>query len=585
MKVRTPRWRVRILHILLLILIGVSAVPLWFFGQKMISTNQETLQREQNILQTNISRSLAKLISVHMDNLRGQLKEFFDDVVPLAAQIRQSEYASSQVLRERMQNFVANNPDFLYLTLLNAQARGVRAGGYDAVQDLFLRKELESAFIAARQGEEFTGDPQTISQYKVSVPGIVLAQPIWVEEQFLGMVGAVVSLAPVVKQLKDAQQDAGLEAYVVNKSGRLVAHSDSTQAVGRDLSEIPIVQRFLAAPPQAIVTSAFELGEGEDLEGMLGTHAPIGAMAWGVIVQKKLSEAYSAVAEMRSKTLRVGFLVVFLILIVGFLAAKAITSPIDNLTRTARSIAQRDFTQRADVTDRTEIGELAETFNVMAGDIQHYIADLEDASNKNRQLFLESLSMIAAAVDAKDPYTKGHSGRVSQFSGLIAQQLNLDEEEVDKIRISALLHDVGKIGVEDRVLKKPGLLTDEEFGLMKRHTVIGYEIVRQVKQLSDMLPGIRWHHEALNGTGYPDGKKENEIPLMPRIIAVADTLDAITTERPYQAARDFASALEILHNHRTKKYDGRVVDALAAVYEEGKLSSYETRSKAVIQVP
>ena len=585
MKVRTPRWRVRILHILLLILISVSALPLWFFGQKMISTNQETLQREQNILQSNISSSLGKLISVHMENLREQLKDLFHDIVPLAARIPQDEYANSQVLRERLENFAGNNPDFLYLALVNSEMRGARAGGYNAAQDPFLWKELERAFNAAHQGEEFTGDPQTISRNKVSVPGMVLAQPIWVEDRFLGMVGAVVSLEPVVKQLEETQRKAGLEAYVVNKSGRLVAHSDPTQAVGRDLSEVPIVQRFLTAPAQAIVTSAFELGEGEDLEGMLGTHAPIGAMAWGVIVQKKLSEAYSAVAEMRSATLRLGFLAVFLSLIVGFFAAKAITSPIDNLARTARSIAQRDFTQRADVRDRTEIGELAETFDLMAGDIQHYIADLEDASNKNRQLFLESLSMIAAAVDAKDPYTKGHSGRVSQFSGLIAQQLNLDEEEVDKIRIAALLHDVGKIGVEDRVLKKPGLLTDEEFGLMKRHTVIGYEIVRQVKQLGEMLPGIRWHHEALNGTGYPDGKKENEIPLMPRIIAVADTLDAITTERPYQAARDFPSALEILRKHRTKKYDGRVVDALAAVYEEGKLSSYETRSQAVIEVP
>ena len=585
MKVRTPRWRVRILHILLLILIGVSAVPLWFYGQKMISMNQETLQLEQNILQTNISRSLAKLIAVHMENLREQLKEFFDDVVPLAARIPQDEYASSQALRERLENFALNNPDFLYLTLLNTEARGLQAGGYDAAQDLFLRKELESAFFAARQGEEFTGDPQTISRNQVSEPGMVLAQPIWVEDRFLGMVGAVVSLVPVVEELEEAQRRAGLEAYVVNQSGRLVAHSDRTQAIGRDLSEIQIVQRFLAAPAQASVTSAFELGEGEDLEGMLGTHSPIGAMAWGVIVQKKLSGAYFTVAEMRSATLRLGFAVVFLSLIVGFFAAKAITSPIDNLARTARSIAQRDFTQRADVRGRTEIGELAETFNLMAGDIQHYIADLEDASNKNRQLFLESLSMIAAAVDAKDPYTKGHSGRVSQFSGLIAQQLNLDEEEVDKIRISAVLHDVGKIGVEDRVLNKPGLLTDEEFGLMKRHTVIGYEIVRQVKQLSDMLPGIRWHHEALNGTGYPDGKKGNEIPLMPRIIAVADTLDAITTERPYQAARDFASALEILRKLTTKKYDSRVVDALAAAYEEGKCSSYETRSKAIIEVP
>ena len=121
MKVRTPRWRVRILHILLLILISVSALPLWFFGQKMISTNQETLQREQNILQSNISRSLAKLISMHMENLREQLKDLFDDIVPLAARIPQDDYASSQVLRERLENFAGNNPDFLYLALVNSQ--------------------------------------------------------------------------------------------------------------------------------------------------------------------------------------------------------------------------------------------------------------------------------------------------------------------------------------------------------------------------------------------------------------------------------------------------------------------------------
>ena len=274
MKVRTPRWRVRIIHILLLILISVSALPVWFNGQKMMSMNQETLQLEQNILQSNISRSLAKLISVHMENLREQLKDLFDDIVPLAARIPQDEYARSQILRERLENLAGNNPDFLYLTLLNTEARGLQAGGYDAAQDPFLRKELESAFIAARQGEEFTGDPQTISRNKVSKPGMVLAQPIWVEDHFLGMVRAVVSLVPVVEQLKEAQRRAGLEAYVVNKSGRLVAHSDTTQAVGRDLSEIQIVQRFLAAPPQAIVTSPFELGEEEDLEAMLGTHAP-----------------------------------------------------------------------------------------------------------------------------------------------------------------------------------------------------------------------------------------------------------------------------------------------------------------------
>ena len=120
--------------------------------------------------------------------------------------------------------------------------------------------------------------------------------------------------------------------------------------------------------------------------------------------------------------------------------------PIDQLTQTARSIAKRDFTQRADVRSRTEIGELAGTFNLMAEDIQHYIGDLTTASEQNRQLFIDSIEMIAAAVDAKDPYTKGHSARVAQYSVILAKELGLAEEEVDKIRISATLHDVGKIG-------------------------------------------------------------------------------------------------------------------------------------------
>ncbi|HTS70269.1 MAG TPA: HD-GYP domain-containing protein, partial [Terriglobia bacterium] len=190
----------------------------------------------------------------------------------------------------------------------------------------------------------------------------------------------------------------------------------------------------------------------------------------------------------------------------------------------------------------------------VAEDIQHYIGNLKRASEQNRQLFIDMIEMIAAAVDAKDPYTKGHSRRVAQVSGILAEELGLPEEEVDKIRVFAVLHDVGKIGIEDRILRKPGVLTIEEFEIMKRHTVMGYEIVRQVKQLTEMLPGIRWHHEALNGRGYPDGVKGDDIPLMARIIAVADTFDAITTNQPYQAGSEFPRALEILRQHAGSKY-------------------------------
>ena len=140
---------------------------------------------------------------------------------------------------------------------------------------------------------------------------------------------------------------------------------------------------------------------------------------------------------------------------VGLFSAKTITRPIDDLTGVAHSLAQRDFSCRADVRSRTEIGELAQTFNQMAGDTQKYIHDIKSAVEQNRLLFMDSLSMIAAAVDAKDPYTKGHSARVSEYSVIIALEMELEEEEVNKIRISAVLHDVGKIGVEDRVSTSP----------------------------------------------------------------------------------------------------------------------------------
>jgi putative nucleotidyltransferase with HDIG domain len=412
-----------------------------------------------------------------------------------------------------------------------------------------------------------------------------VAHPIINNGRFIGMVAAVVTLQPIVNRLNDVKR-SGLEAYIVDNSGRLVASNNPDRNVaGMDMADVAIVQNFLASRALTSGTSTFMLRQGKQAVAMLGTYSPVPSVGWGVIVQKKLSDAYFAVDQMRRQTIWWGVLMILLSLLVGIFSAKFITKPIDQLTRTARSIAQRDFTQRADVRSRTEIGELAETFNQMADDIQHYIGDLQAASAQNRQLFMDSIEMIAAAVDAKDPYTKGHSGRVSQYSVMLAKEMGLPEEEVSKVRVSATLHDVGKIGVEDRVLKKPGVLTNEEFEIMKRHTVMGYEIVRQVKQLEEMLPGIRWHHEALNGKGYPDGIRGDEIPLLVRIISVADTFDAITTDRPYQAGRDFPQALEILQKHAGSKYDPIVVDALQSAYSKGDLRKAEARRSAVISVP
>jgi putative nucleotidyltransferase with HDIG domain len=251
--------------------------------------------------------------------------------------------------------------------------------------------------------------------------------------------------------------------------------------------------------------------------------------------------------------------------------ARKITNPVEVLTESSRAIARGDFSQRVHLRSRTEIGELAETFNVMSEELEQFVQDLKRAAEENRALFMGSIQMLAGAVDEKDPYTKGHSDRVTRYSVLIAKELNMPDQFVEMLRISALLHDVGKIGIEDRILKKPGALTPEEFEIMKTHTTKGANILRPVKQLREMLPGIELHHEALDGRGYPYGLKGDQIPILARIIAVADTFDAVTTNRPYQKAHDPNDALRIIHSLVNKRLDAQCVAALTTVFDRGDI--------------
>jgi HD-GYP domain-containing protein (c-di-GMP phosphodiesterase class II) len=149
--------------------------------------------------------------------------------------------------------------------------------------------------------------------------------------------------------------------------------------------------------------------------------------------------------------------------------------------------------------------------------------------------------------------------------------MGLDPGFLEILRVSAQLHDVGKIGIEDRILKKPGALTPEEFEIMKTHTTKGANILRPVPQLREMLPGIELHHEALNGRGYPYGLKGDDIPLLARVIAVADTFDALTTNRPYQQAHDPVEAMRIIQNLSGQRLDPRAVSALLAVFQRGEI--------------
>jgi putative nucleotidyltransferase with HDIG domain len=189
------------------------------------------------------------------------------------------------------------------------------------------------------------------------------------------------------------------------------------------------------------------------------------------------------------------------------------------------------------------------------------IAEIYSDAN---ELFLDFIKVLASTIDAKDPYTRGHSQRVSDLSVMIAQKLGLNGDTIHDLRIGSLLHDIGKIGVPDKILVKPTRLTNKEYDQIKKHPGIGYKIMSQVHLLHNVLPAIIEHHERLDGCGYPLGLQGDQISLFGRIVAVADVFDAITTDRPYRKAIDIEAGLDYLKSNISVFFDGYCVHALAS---------------------
>ena len=176
------------------------------------------------------------------------------------------------------------------------------------------------------------------------------------------------------------------------------------------------------------------------------------------------------------------------------------------------------------------------------------------------QMFLGALSAFVSAIDAKDPYTRGHSQRVALVSRQIAEAAGLGADEIKTVHIAGLVHDVGKIGVPEQVLRKQGRLDDDEFALIRQHPVIGWRILRDIPQFAPMLAGVRHHHERFDGAGYPDGLAGEGIPLIARIISIADTFDAMSSTRTYRAARPRATVLEEMARHGGTQFDPALLE-------------------------
>ena len=562
--------RIPILYVILGVLLVISIIPMYFYSAQVEAINRDRLKTNEMLLQNTVTRSLADDLAQHERSQRMMLANLSSAIQVASGGDIGEKNIESPELRALLENFVSSSDEIAYATLLNSEAKGISAGRI--APDAFLQRELEHAYTAARDGRVYNGQALVEGEGKNARTVFLVSAPVQYEQRFLGMIASVVDLQFLIRRLREVS-GGGLTPYVVDSQGRLVAAANPEFATGQDMKNLEIVRTFVDGGNKAQLaeTREFNVSSGSEKIAMLGTYSPVQSLNWAVVVQKPRRDAYRGVYEMQRTARLLALLAVLLSIGVSIFAARRITNPLSVLTESSRAIAKGDFSQRVHLMSRTEIGELAQTFNTMSEELEHFVEDLKRAAEENRALFMGSIQMLAGAVDEKDPYTRGHSDRVTRYSLLIAKELGLPASFMETLQISAQLHDVGKIGIEDHILKKPGSLTEEEFEVMKTHTTKGANILRPVPQLAEMLPGIELHHEALDGRGYPYGLKGEQIPLLARVIAVADTFDALTTNRPYQQAHTPEQALEIIRSIAGKRLDPKAVDALMAVYDRGEI--------------
>lgn len=256
-----------------------------------------------------------------------------------------------------------------------------------------------------------------------------------------------------------------------------------------------------------------------------------------------------------------------LAMVASFWLARTIAGPIDSLSRSLSEMAEtRDFDNPVPASGSSlEVDALTQAFNTMMRTVTR-------AESEKQSAYVGSIRALALALDARDPYTAGHSERVSTLSVAVGRQLGMPEDQLEVLRLGALLHDIGKIGVSDAVLRKPGPLTADEFAMIREHPTLGARILRHVPFLFPHLPIVECHHERPDGQGYPHRLRGDEIPLSARIVHVVDAFDAITTARAYRPARTTSEALRELWRHAGTQFDVEVVRALTAAVRKEKTS-------------
>lgn len=326
-----------------------------------------------------------------------------------------------------------------------------------------------------------------------------------------------------------------------------------------DASRFPEMLKVFEKP------SADKELEVDEWGAFLSGYAPIrdkGGKAIAMLgVDMKAEDVYKTQKEVLRRSILVLVFGLILSLGLGFLLSSRITNPVKKLVEGTRRIAQGNLQHQVKVSSHDEIGKLAQSFNKMA-------QSLYESRRKLHNYFYRIMQSLVRILEARDRYTRGHSERVADYVERIALKLGCSEERLELLKEVAVLHDIGKLGVPESILNKKEKLTDDEWEIVRKHPLIGEDILRPVLLNEEMLVIIRGHHERFDGKGYPDRLTGENINLFAQIISVADAYDAMTSTRAYRPALSKQKAMEELVNNKGTQFDPKVVEVFLKVLEE-----------------
>jgi putative nucleotidyltransferase with HDIG domain len=562
------RLKLRTILVVALLLSGI--IPLGVGSVLLIRQSNKALVNTERDNLTSEAGSLSREVNTYLSDVRRQLTQLGNGILvaPGAGATDTAARLLEPWVGEQLQRFQQSNPDVIALRVFTPEGAGLEPGNLQPEA----KTAMDTVFNEARRSKGPTyGFVQAAAVRKpqailaVPVPGGAAGPKLIVEAQL--------RFIPLEKLTKE-ESSKGVEVLLLDRQASILWTNDRG---GYAASLGPRIVKLLGNL-QLTMTRRYSLPTPEGDRDVFAQVSAIPESGWSLVVQKPVSEAFADVDKLIGNAAVATGALVALSFFFAYLAARWVSQPIQRLTATTHEIAEGNFGGLIETEGLTfEMADLAEDFNRMSGHVASHVQQLRQAAQANRELFIGSLRAFVAAVDAKDPYTRGHSERVAAYSRTIARYLQLPEEVQHKVWIGALLHDVGKIGVEDRILRKEGVLAPDEYEQMKMHTVMGAEIMTPIEQLKEMIPAIRSHHEAWNGRGYPDGLRGEQIPLFARIVGVADTFDAITTNRPYQQAYSLRFAVETITRLTGSRFDAKIVTAFLRAFEAGEIRAGAVR--------